>query len=87
MTWEDKLDFDLLYVQNISIMTDLFIIRKQSIRSLYAMESRRKDKLQQWIWGDYMLVNGMIHKDDYSALQKEAKRLLDSINIFEINSL
>ena len=76
MTWEDKLDYDLRYVENMSFMTDLFIILKTVYKVLKREGITEEGQATAMDLGDYLLANGMVNKADYSALQKEAKGLV-----------
>ncbi len=76
MTWEDKLDYDLRYVENMSFMTDLFIILKTVYKVLKREGITEEGQATAMDLGDYLLANGMVHKDDYMSLQEEAKRIL-----------
>ncbi len=77
MTWEDKLDYDLHYVQNVSLMTDLFIILKTIYKVFIREGITEEGQATAMDLGDYLLANGMVHKDDYTSLQAEAKRLIE----------
>ena len=76
MTWEDKLDYDLRYVQNLDLMTDLFIILMTFYKVLKRDGITEEGQATAMDLGDYLLANGMVHKDKYASLQAEAKRLL-----------
>ncbi len=76
MTWEDKLDYDLRYVQNISFMTDLYIILKTIYKVFIREGITEEGQATAMDLGDYLLANGMVYKDQYETLQAEAKRLL-----------
>ena len=77
MTWEDKLDYDLRYVQNVSLMVDFFIILKTIYKVLKREGITEEGHATAMDLGDYLLANGMVHKDEYVSLQAEAKRLLE----------
>ena len=76
MTWEDKLDYDLRYVENVSLMVDFFIILKTIYKVLKREGITEEGQATAMDLGDYLLANGMVHKDDYVSLQEEAKRIL-----------
>ena len=76
MTWEDKLDYDLRYVQNVSLMVDTFIILKTIYKVLKREGITEEGQATAMDLGDYLLANGMVLRDEYVALQQEAKRLL-----------
>ena len=77
MTWEDKLDYDLRYVQNVSLMVDFFIILKTIYKVLKREGITEEGQATAMDLGDYLLADGMVHKDEYVSLQAEAKRLLE----------
>ena len=77
ITWEDKLDYDLIYVQNITFMTDFFIVLKTIYKVIKREGITEEGQATAMDLGGYLLANGMIHKDQYKSLQEEAKCLLD----------
>ena len=77
MTWEDKLDYDLRYVQNLSFMVDFFIILKTIYKVLKREGITEEGQATAMDLGDYLLSNGMVHKEEYASLQKEAKHLIE----------
>lgn len=77
MTWEDKLDYDLRYVQNVSLMVDTFIILKTIYKVLKREGITEEGQATAMDLGDYLLASGMVHKEEYASLQKEAKHLIE----------
>ncbi len=77
MTWEDKLDYDLRYVQNVSLMVDSFIILKTIYKVLKREGITEEGQATAMDLGDYLLASGMVHKEEYASLQKEAKHLIE----------
>lgn len=77
MTWEDKLDYDLRYVQNLSFMVDFFIILKTIYKVLKREGITEEGQATAMDLGDYLLASGMVHKEEYASLQKEAKHLIE----------
>lgn len=77
MTWEDKLDYDLRYVQNVSLMVDFFIILKTIYKVLKREGITEEGQATAMDLGDYLLASGMVHKEEYASLQKEAKHLIE----------
>ena len=77
MTWEDKLDYDLRYVQNLSFMVDFFIILKTIYKVLKREGITEEGQATAMDLGDYLLSNGMVHKEEYASLQKEARHLIE----------
>ena len=77
MTWEDKLDYDLRYVQNLSFMVDFFIVLKTIYKVLKREGITEEGQATAMDLGDYLLASGMVHKEEYASLQKEAKHLIE----------
>ncbi len=76
MTWEDKLDYDQRYIQNISFMTDFFIVLMTVYKVLTREGITEEGQATSMDLGDYLLSKGMVHKEQYDSLQAEAKRIL-----------
>jgi lipopolysaccharide/colanic/teichoic acid biosynthesis glycosyltransferase len=76
MTWEDKLDYDQRYVQNLSFMFDFFIVLKTVYKVLKREGITEEGQATAMDLGDYLLANGMVHNDEYIVRQEEAKRIL-----------
>ena len=77
MTWEDKLDYDLKYVQNIDFFTDCFIILMTFYKVFKRDGITEEGQATAMDLGDYLLASGMVHKEEYVSLQKEAKHLIE----------
>ena len=77
MTWEDKLDYDLRYVQNLSFMVDFFIILKTIYKVLKREGITEDGQATAMDLGDYLLAGGKVHKEEYASLQKEAKHIIE----------
>ncbi len=76
MTWEDKLNYDLRYVRNVSFMVDFFIVLKTIYKVLKREGITEEGQATAMDLGDYLLTNGMVHKDEYASLQEVARQLL-----------
>ena len=76
MTWEDKLDYDLRYVQNVSLMVDTFIILKTIYKVLKREGITEEGQATAMDLGDYLLHDGKISKEVYKNGQDEAKQLI-----------
>ena len=77
MTWEDKLDYDLRYVQNLSFMVDFFIVLKTIYKVLKREGITEDGQATAMDLGDYLLAGGKVHKEEYVSLQKEAKHIIE----------
>ncbi len=74
--WEDKLAFDLQYIENITFIGDMKIILETFIKVF-----RREDICEEGMetaedFGDYLLRNGRIEQEIYDMRQLEAEKLL-----------
>ena len=76
MTWEDKLDYDLRYVQNLDFMTDLFIILKTIYKVFIREGITEEGQATAMDLGDYLLHDGKVSKEIYNNRQDEAKELI-----------
>jgi lipopolysaccharide/colanic/teichoic acid biosynthesis glycosyltransferase len=79
ISWEDKIKYDLEYIDNISFINDLKIcfltVKKVFIREDISQEGM--DTAEDF--GDYLLHTGKITKEEYDEKQKEAIELLKKI--------
>lgn len=80
IAWEDKLQFDLEYLKDISLVADIKIIfmtvmcvLKKSDISAEGMETAED-------YGDYLLRIGAVDQETYSEKQAEALRLMSSVH-------
>lgn len=76
--WEDKLNWDLKYIQKISFLGDLRIIFETVIKAFVKQEGITDgDMATAEDYGDYLLHKGAVSKEEYDEKQEEAKRLLN----------
>ena len=75
--WEDKLDWDLQYVNNVSFFRDLHIVLKTVKTAFIKQEGiTEEDMATAEDLGDYLLrIEGVTEKE-YADKQKQAKRIL-----------
>ena len=78
LAWEDKLRWDLKYIENVSFSEDARIVwqtfRKVFVRSNITESNEEIDVTLDY--GDWLLQEGKISREEYEAKQAEAKRLL-----------
>ena len=78
LAWEDKLRWDLKYIENVSFLGDVRIVwqtfKKVFVRSNITESSEEIDVTLDY--GDWLLQEGKISREEYEAKQAEAKRLL-----------
>lgn len=78
--WEDKMNYDLEYIKNVSFLNDLKITFITIIK-VFKTESISFDGMATAEdFGDYLLRTNKITENDYISKQKEAKVLLDEFN-------
>lgn len=76
ISWDRKLKYDLMYIQNVTFIKDLKII----IRTVYNVI--KKDGITEdgmataADLGDYLLYVGRVNKEEYDKKQAEAKKIL-----------
>ena len=79
ITWEEKLDYDLEYIQNITFLNDLKIIFK-TIYKVCKREGISTNGMEtSEDYGDYLLNTGRISQKEYNERQEEAKKILEVI--------
>ena len=84
--WEDKLNWDLKYIQKISFLGDLRIIFETVIKAFVKQEGITDgDMATAEDYGDYLLHKGAVSKEEYDEKQEEAKRLLNDDFIILFN--
>lgn len=76
LTWEDKFEFDLKYVEKITLFGDIKIIFQTAFKVLKRSDVVREGTVSDIDYGDYLLEKGDITKEEYDLGQLEAKRLL-----------
>ena len=76
MTWEKKFEYDLQYIERITLWGDIKILL-QTVKSVFAREGITEEGMATAAdLGDYLLSEGRVDKADYDAKQAEAKELM-----------
>ena len=79
ITWEDKINWDLEYIKNITLLGDLKLVwmtfKKVFIRSNLTESSEEIDVTLDY--GDALLKAGKVTQEEYNQKQMDAKRLLE----------
>lgn len=79
ITWEQKLQYDLDYLDSgITLFGDLKIIFMTAFKVFKREDVVRDGTVSDMDFGDWLLRNGDVTKEDYDRLQAEAKKLLQS---------
>ena len=76
ISWEDKFKYDLEDVDKVSFLFDVKIIF-MTVASVFKRDGITMDDMATAMdFGDYLLSNNDVKKDEYDSKQLEAKRLL-----------
>ena len=88
ITWDNKFKYDLEYIKNITFINDLKIMIK-TFFSVIKREGIGSDGSDLSLdYGDYLLKNNKISKEEYGKKQKEALILMNQYNhITSVNDL
>ena len=77
ITWEQKFEYDLQYIDNgITLKNDLKIIGQTIGKVLKRSDTIREGTVSDVDYGDWLLAQGKIDKETYDKKQKEARELL-----------
>ena len=77
ISWEDKLSYDLKYIENITFLGDIKIIFMSVWKAFVKQADIETDGMATAEdMGDYLLRTGKINEALYTARQEEAKELL-----------
>lgn len=86
ISWEEKLDWDLKYIERITFLNDMKIIFFTIIKAILNHEGISIENMDTALdYGDYLLQTGKINKKDYDRKQKEAKSLLIIKNTWRLH--
>ena len=78
ITWEQKFEYDLQYIEKITLLRDLKIIF-QTVGKVFGREDTvREGTVSDIDFGDWLLKSGVIAQDEYEEKQREAKELLNA---------
>ncbi len=79
ISWEEKLDWDLRYIENVSFVGDVKIIVDTVKKAFIKQEGISQDDMATAEdFGDYLLRTEKIIADDYENKQMKAKKILNS---------
>lgn len=78
--WEDKLSWDLKYIEKVSFLSDMKIIISTVGKAFIKREGITEGNMATAEdFGDYLLNRGCVRKEEYDRLQYEAKELLKNV--------
>lgn len=77
ITWEQKMEFDLEYIDNgITFMGDLKIILQTVGKVLKRSDTVREGTVSDMDFGNWLMMEGKVDRETYDAKQAEAKEIL-----------
>jgi len=77
ITWEQKIEFDLEYIDNgITFMGDVKIILQTVGKVLKRSDTVREGTVSDMDFGDWLMMEGKVDQETYDAKQAEAKEML-----------
>lgn len=76
ITWEDKLSWDLKYIEKITFIGDMIIILETVGKVFKRADINREGTVSDMDFGDYLLQKGTVSKEEYDKKQAEAMELL-----------
>ncbi|NTQ65428.1 sugar transferase [Enterococcus faecium] len=80
VSWEDKIDWDLKYIGRISFKEDVKIVFSTVKKAFFRQEGITQDNMATAEdFGDYLLRNGKIKKEEYDKNQARARNVLNDI--------
>lgn len=76
ITWEQKFEYDLIYIKDISFIGDIKIILQTIGKVLKRSDIVREGTVSDMDFGDWLLQKNEVTYEEYNNKQKEAKKLL-----------
>lgn len=76
ITWERKFEYDLEYIDKLSILTDIKILFKTVGKVLKRSDTVRDGTVSDIDFGDWLMEEGRVTKEEYDEKQSEAKELI-----------
>lgn len=84
ISWEDKFDWDLKYIQSISLKTDIYIVLDTIKKAFIKREGiTQENMVTAEDYGDYLSRYHKISREEYEKKQKIAKLILNSTDNME----
>ena len=81
ISWEDKLGWDLKYIENVSFINDIKIVVDTVKKAFIKQEGiTQEDMATAEDYGDYLLRSGKVEKNMYNEIQLNAKNILSKKN-------
>lgn len=79
IAWDDKLAFDLKYIEQVTFRGDIAIFFKTIAKAFVKQEGITENGMATAAdYGDYLLAEGRVTREEYVSRQNEAKLLLEA---------
>lgn len=76
--WENKLEWDLKYIEKVTLWEDIKIILQTVIKAFIKQEGiSANDMVTAYDYGDWLLKEGKVSKDEYEEKQNYAREMLE----------
>lgn len=76
ITWEQKFNYDLEYINHITFIGDIKILLKTVVKVIKRSDTVRKGTVSDIDFGDWLMQEGKVEKAEYDEKQAQAKELL-----------
>lgn len=84
IAWDDKLSYDLKYIERITLAGDVAIFFKTIAKAFVKQEGIAEDGMVTAAdFGDYLLAEGRVTREEYDGLQEQAKKLLNETVVIQ----
>lgn len=78
ISWDEKLDWDLKYIENVSFVNDMKIVAETVKKAFIKQEGITQENMATAEdYGDYLLRTGRIEFDTYTSKQLEANKIMN----------
>lgn len=80
IAWDDKLAYDLEYIEHITFADDIAIFFKTLAKAFVKHEGITEDGMATAAdYGDYLLAVKRVTREEYEGLQSQARQLLETV--------
>ena len=80
IAWDDKLAYDLEYIEHITFVDDIAIFFKTLAKAFVKHEGITEDGMATAAdYGDYLLAVKRVTREEYDGLQSQARQLLETV--------
>ena len=77
ITWEQKFEYDLQYIEKISLFGDVVLIFKTVLKVFKRSDISREGTASDIDFGDWLLQEGKVSKKEYENKQTEARSIIN----------